>query len=308
MTYSPDYYAGFRCSAADCPDPCCKAGWLIPIDSETAAAYRAVDPHFDENSYTDEEGDLVFKLRRDRSCPYFRDDGLCELYIRTGGRLCEICDKYPRFFEEYDGFAEAGISLSCPTAGEIILNRADNPYKNLGRTSPDRLLLFLTRARERAIGLIYSETDPDDAARIILGYGADLQELIDFDELDSLDGLEFSPYDIIGESEISRLKSFIAEKTEVLDPRWSALLCEKTGRGGTALMRRSFLGYLTYRHFLKAINSEDIFTETAYIAALYFLGTSLGDDLLTSAMLLSRELEHNGENERAAKDFVAGLL
>lgn len=309
MCHTPKYFDEFSCRAGACPDSCCRAGWEIPIDPETYEFYRSAGIDIDKNSYVDPDGDRAFLLRGDRTCPYFRTDGLCEIYVRTDGRLCEICAKYPRFYEEYDGFTEAGISVSCPTAAELILSREDDPYIDLQRETPDRLLDFLVTARVWAMRMIYSEDDPDDAATKLFGFGMDLQELIDCDDLGALEDLGFEPAELFGEQELRELRRFILEETEILNPRWRELLAaDSSYSAGTALQRRNYLMYLTYRYFLKAINTEDIYAECAFIAALCRLAETLGEDYIENVRLISKEIEHNADNYEALLSSLMGRL
>ena len=306
MIYAPKYFDEFACRASACSDSCCRAGWEIPIDPESYDFYKSAGIDIDRNSYTDPDGDRAFLLREDRTCPYFRPDGLCEIYIKTGGRLCEICAKYPRFFEEYDGFDEAGISVSCPTAAELILNREDDPYDDLERQTPDRLLDFLAKARKKALKMIFSEKDPDSAAEKLFGYGIDLQELIDRDELDALDDIAFEPAELFGEAELSHARRFILGETEILNPRWRELLKnKKTANAGTALKRRNYLAYLTYRYFLKAINTEYIEAQCAFILLLYQLAQTIGDDYIENVRLIAKEIGHNADNYGAVLGSLA---
>ena len=307
MTYfTPKYFDEFFCRAGACPDSCCRAGWEIPIDPETYEFYKFTGIDVDKNSYIDPDGDRAFKLKADRTCPFFRADGLCEIYVRTDGRLCEICAKYPRFFEEYDGFAEAGISVSCPTAAELILSQKDNPYIDLQRESSDCLLDFLVTARERAMDMIYSEDDPDVAAAKLYGYGMDLQELIDSDELEAIDNIGFEPAELIGERELAGLRRFIREETEILNSKWRELIESNASYNtGTQLQKRNYLAYLTYRYSLKAINTEDIYAECAFITALYRLAGALGENYIETVRLISKEIDHNADNYDAILNLLA---
>ena len=295
--FTPDYFADFACRASACTDSCCRAGWEIPIDPETYDFYASAGIDIDKNTYIDPDGDRAFTLRSDRTCPYFRADGLCDLYIKTNGHLCEICTKYPRFYEEYDGFTEAGISVSCPTAAELILSREDCPYVDSTRETPDPLLDFLVTARTRAMDMIYGESDPDNAAAKLFGYGIDLQDLIDCDELDRIDDITFEPAELLNIDELNAARQVILEKTEILNPSWRELLgSEKRASAGTALQKRNYIDYLTYRYFLKAINTEYIFGQCAFILLLYQLAGELGDDYIENVRLISKEIEHNADN------------
>lgn len=303
-TFAPDYYTLFSCAAGSCTDSCCRAGWLIPLDAETYDFYRKSGIDIDQNSYIDADGDRVFKLRPDRSCVYFTDDGLCELYTKCS-RQSEICTKYPRFFEEYDGFTETGLSVSCPTAANLILSCETNPYSALAHVTPDRLLDFLVSARLRAMKLIYNEMSPDTAAAKLLGFGIDLQELIDFNELEYLDSLTFEPAELFTPKEIIHAKRFLLTETEILSERWRELLsADPKDTAGTPLQRRNYLAYLVYRYFLKSVNTEDIAAVCRVIVLLYQLADCLCDDYVEAVRLISKEIEHDIENLEALTDFL----
>ena len=117
----PHYYDRFVCSADKCPDTCC-AGWQIVIDEESLEKYAAVNGAFGsrlKNSIDWEEG--VF-CQYDRRCSFLNEQNLCDLIQELGpDSLCDTCRMYPRHVEEYDGLRELSLSLSCPTAAEMIL-------------------------------------------------------------------------------------------------------------------------------------------------------------------------------------------
>ena len=302
--FCPDYYSDFSCAMGGCPESCCKAGWEIPIDRESYEFYRAAGVDIDENSYICEDGDRVFRLRDDRSCVYLNDSGLCELYIKTGGRQCEICAKYPRFFEEYPDFTEAGLSLSCPVAEKIILREKGFSYENIAKKSEDRLLDFLLYNRFRAMKMIFAEPEPDSAASKLLGFGEDLQELIDYDELGRADEVGFEPAEPFSADEMTAARRFIAEKTEVLDPKWRELLLEGHANAGSADERRNYLLYLTFRYFPKALDTEDIAAQCGFILLLYQLAGSLSRDFEDAVRHIVKEIGHNAENYKAVRGII----
>ena len=297
---SPNYFRKFSCIAAACPDPCCRAGWLIPVDSETLDFYLTAEPSVKQNTLS-VDGDTVFKLRHDRSCPYFTDGGLCGIYISTG-RMCEICTQYPRFYEEYDGFAEAGISCSCPEAARLILSADRASYGDLKRNTPDELLDFLVRARASAMDMAYSESSPEEAVSKLVGFGYDLQQLIDYGELELLDQLDFCAFEDPLPGFLKDIRKKILTDTEILDPRWEAALrADPKKPAASKTERRAYLGYLIFRHFLKAISTEDIFAQSLIIAAMYGLAATLTPSYAENVLLISRELEHDAENMRALR-------
>lgn len=306
--FCPDYYSRFSCAASACKESCCAAGWEIPIDGAAYEKYARLVPGFEDNVRTDTDGDIIFRQKSGGECVYFRDDGLCNLYVLTGFQ-CEICTKYPRFFEEYDGFTEAGLSLSCEAAEKIILEYRENPYTEIGaRTTDDRLLELLVKSRAKALESVFSGEDPDRALEYILGFSSSLQEIIDSDRPDKFDKIAAEPFELFSAGEVDEIKSFICERTEVLSEEWKNLLREKVpeSRNGSLIERRNYLGYLIYRYFLKAINTGDIYGECLFIAALYCLANALPCEFGNAVRMISREIEHNEGNTRAILEFLAG--
>lgn len=126
MNYTkPSYYDSFKCIAGDCTDTCC-AGWEIVIDDETMEHYKKmtdVNGRYIMSNVDEKEG--VYKRCNNR-CAFLDDNNLCQLIIRTGEEnLCKTCDRYPRHFEEYGNLEEALISISCPIASKIIIDRKE---------------------------------------------------------------------------------------------------------------------------------------------------------------------------------------
>lgn len=124
VTIYPDFYKDFQCKADKCQHTCC-AGWEIDIDEKTAGKYQtlpgALGDTIRENIIAVADT-WQFRLRADDSCPFLRQDGLCEL-IRTAGEsvLCDICTNHPRFFVTVGPYELAGVGLSCEKSCELLL-------------------------------------------------------------------------------------------------------------------------------------------------------------------------------------------
>lgn len=124
----PDYYKNFKCIAGDCKDSCC-AGWEVDVDRQAQEYYAAVEGDFGkrlkESTILDEEG-IRFTLTENKRCCFLNDCNLCDLYTALGEEhLCETCTEFPRFYECFGDLKEKGISLSCPTAAELILTHEE---------------------------------------------------------------------------------------------------------------------------------------------------------------------------------------
>ncbi len=309
--FSPGYYGRFSCIASLCEDSCCRSGWEIPIDDETYLAYKSAGvADIDQNIAIGSDGDRIFKLKPDGDCPYLEPNGLCRLYTATGGRLGEICAQYPRFFEEYDGFTEAGVSISCPEAQRLILSAQRGDYALKEEHPQEELLAFLHSARKFALDLVFSPDPPDISAARLENYGLALQELIDNGELDFSDFAGITKTIIFlsdnlnadpKEEYIFACKA-ILEATDILYPEWRELLVR--GADGEIMPqpsaqdadKRAYLGYLVYRFFLKAVNNESIAAVCEFIACAYYLAEMLPGEFKRNARLFSKEIEHDDEN------------
>lgn len=309
--FCPDYYSRFSCIASLCEDSCCRSGWEIPIDDETYLAYKSAGvPDIDENFTIGSDGDRIFKLKPNGDCPYLMPDGLCRLYTVTGGKLGEICAQYPRFFEEYDGFTEAGVSISCPEAQRLILSAKRSDYALDAEHPQEELLALLLSARKFALDIAFSPAPPDINAARLINFGAALQELIDTGELDFSDfGRLTNTISRLGDElnadpreEYVFACNAILEATDILYPEWKRLL-KRGADGETAAKvsaqdaeKRAYLGYLVYRFFLKAVNNENIAAVCEFIACAYYLATMLPGEFTRNARLFSKEIEHDAEN------------
>lgn len=196
----PDYYDDFKCIADKCPDTCC-AGWQIMIDEDTLERYEAVatDKADEfckrmEASVDWQEG--AFKQCHGR-CAMLNEQNLCDLVIQKGEAwLCETCDRYPRHIEEFDGVREMSLSLSCPVAAQMMLER-EEPMKFLVEENeePDPLeeefedfdfLLFtqLEDARNVLFAIAQNREMPmQERLELLMQMAKDMQACVDEERL-----------------------------------------------------------------------------------------------------------------------------
>ena len=123
----PDYYRRFSCIASECEDTCCK-GWGISIDRNTLKRYRQLGRHKILGSQM--KKGIDYRNRRFRLekgyCAFLNEDKLCSICLEMGEEMmCRTCRRYPRHMEVYGTVREASLSLSCPEAARLILNRQD---------------------------------------------------------------------------------------------------------------------------------------------------------------------------------------
>lgn len=311
--FSPEYYDKFNCIASACTDSCCRSGWEIPLDDETFEFYKGFKGlEIEKNVEDGTDGDRIFKLKPNKECVYLDDNGLCRLHIATGGRLGEICDKYPRFFEEFDGFCESGISVSCPEARRIVLAASKSDYDTVcmgGDCSDDELLNYLIDARRTAFDIVFGSKTSEEAAERLLVFGALLQDGIDFGDLIAVDESELNSFTPSGSKPLIELCRFILDETEILYDDWkNSLLSFVEGKNSVADVsedkKKSYLAYLIYRFFLKAINREDIFSVCELIYMAFALSTELSIGFDKAVGLFAKEIEHDCVNFDMILDWI----
>lgn len=302
--YCPEYFSTFKCIAGDCPDSCCRAGWEITIDDDTYnACISKLGDYFAERTITADDGDRIYRLNQNGNCPFLNSDGLCELYIKTG-EMTEICQNYPRLYEEYDGFTEAGVSISCPEAQRLIFSANSDNYRFDGETSDDELLCELIAHREKAYDAIDSAATPEDALLEILLDAYALQEYIDTGiQTEEHFPDEEEPVD--AEPVLRAACEMVLDRTDILYDCWKEALSKEIHIKQIAPeKRRAYLQYLIFRHYLKAINSEDILSQVELIALMYFLPMVLNGDYDTLCRIAAKEIEHDAENREALLDSL----
>ncbi len=186
----PDYYKDFKCIASECTDTCC-AGWEVDVDEKAQEYYVTVEGDFGkrlrDNTIIDEDG-IRFKLVENRRCCFLNDCNLCDLYTALGEEhLCDTCTDFPRFSEVFGDLREKGISLSCPTAANLIMNHPapltfeeseEDEMIALNDIDFD-LYMQLTAARSQAMGILQNR-DKDIVWRIltVLNFANDIQKYI----------------------------------------------------------------------------------------------------------------------------------
>lgn len=123
MEYTyPDYYKKFKCIGGECEDNCCAAGWQITIDDESLEKYETMEGEIGvrlRNSIDWENGMLE---QFEHKCALLNENGLCDVYCDAGeDKMCILCQRYPRHYEEFENVREISLSVSCPEAAKIVL-------------------------------------------------------------------------------------------------------------------------------------------------------------------------------------------
>lgn len=206
----PDYFDTFRCTADKCPDTCC-AGWQIMIDDAALEKYMQDKTAFGNrlcNGIDWREGSFVQYGKR---CSMLNEKNLCDLVIEKGEDwLCETCSRYPRHVEEYEGLREWSLSLSCPVAAEIMLNRTapveflteeDEDVDPLEEEFDDFDFLLFTQledARNVIMKLVQNRSLPmQERMKRVLELARKMQVCVEEDRLYDMDALieEYKRYE-----------------------------------------------------------------------------------------------------------------
>lgn len=312
--YTPLYYEKFRCLADKCPDSCC-AMWEIVIDEKTLEYYNTQQTDFSEvvrkNITVDEDGDSCFMLK-DGRCPFLNKNNLCDIHINMGEEhTCEVCKQHPRFIEEYDGFTEMTLSLSCPEASRVIFGNelSENTYPVPESDKSDELLDVLIEYRTDIIKYICNESDINKCFDYVIDKALELQNATD-----GTDVYGYSFDELLKDLRADDIFSFMLENCEILTDEWKILLQKCIGVKAvnyTILPQncRSMLAYFLYRYFLKSINDYDIIGNALF--CILSVITSFTMSEITKipfeeiARLWSKEIEHDTDNVEIIKDHIA---
>lgn len=190
----PDYYNQFKCIADKCPDTCC-AGWDIVIDDKSMKKYKSFEGDLKDYVMGNiNESEQVFK-RCGARCSFLNDNNLCDLYTRAGEEsLCKTCFRYPRHFEEYGELVEAALSISCPVAAKMIIDRkakdrflikANDKKTPRDKEVDKKLLEVLLRVRKTIFNIVSNrKCGVGERTKAIMKLGQDIQPVLyDYERL-----------------------------------------------------------------------------------------------------------------------------
>ena len=299
--YYPAYYQSFCCIAADCPDSCCQ-GWDVVIDSDTERFYYTVKGEFGEKLrstiYTDNDGDRVFHLAKEKKCPFWGEDRLCDIYRELGEEnLCATCRQFPRLSMEYADFTEHSLALACPEAARLIL-LTDNAYSSFTQETSEgcedydaQEIEMLLQARRKCAEILTSPKPLSERLRECLAYGKKFQtRLHPYEEPNQ-------PFDSSALSALFGELEYIDERNRDRFQQACAHAADLSGQE-TELTRLAL--YYLYRYTLNAVGSLDVLAPMKHMAVSVVVISNLSRDLDLSltdaAQLYSKETEQSYEN------------
>lgn len=194
MLYTiPDYYKEFRCIADRCEDTCC-AGWQIVIDEVSLEKYKWMTGDYRKTVWKNINWLTgTFKQDKEKRCAFLNEDNLCDLCLNKGEKsFCKTCKTYPRHIEEFEGVREISLSVSCPEAARILLNKKDKvtylTYERAGEEEYEDFDPFffslLEDARSKMLNILQDRSLPIGTRVIlVLGMAHDMQGRVNRQEL-----------------------------------------------------------------------------------------------------------------------------
>lgn len=343
--YYPDFYKEFRCLAGACPDSCCRQGWQIVLDDAHREFYCTLPDELGQRvraaMTTNEEGETVLRMEQG-VCALLRPDGLCPIAAEHGEKgLCHICHTHPRFIEEYGGTREYHLSLSCPEAARLSLER-EAPIRFMSELSdeevtcpneidPDEYLTLLA-LRETALSIAQDRSrNIYDRMALLLQLARRVQPMMDEGKYDTCRSLlEIYPHALVSGRMLAgtrrlRLKgtSWFAERElllslEHLTEEFPALVRSAvfTARDGNefdrgfALKMEHLLSLWLGHYIPKAVNDGRADTKIRFSVLLCLTVRRLcicqkSEEVARFAGLLAKELEHSEENVTAILSALA---
>ncbi len=310
--YYPEYYPNFQCSAAACPDSCCK-DWTVDVDPQSAQAYRALSGPLGDRLrqvVQDTDNGTVMTIENGR-CPMWRQDSLCRIHAELGhDALCQTCRDFPRLRHDYGNFVELGLELSCPEAARLILTAKEHPVlceTQPGGEIPDYdldIMDILLESREETLSFLdNSPYSIPETLAIILLHSHSVQS--------QLDGAEPTPFDPeaclneakehITAGDIASIFHFFLQ-LEILTDDWRARLNSAPGEVQWTDPLRKLMRYMLQRYWLQAIADYDLVCRVKLAVTACLLVGALGDDTFRSAQQFSKEIENDPDNVEALLD------
>lgn len=324
-----EFFRNFKCIANKCPDSCCKE-WDVVVDDESCLKYKNAEGEFGEKlrkvMTTDEDGDIIFTLDKNR-CPFWNSEMLCDIYINLGeGALCETCRRFPRINLDYSDFEEKILSLACPEALRLMLQKGAMQKSVTEENSRSaeycdydtQVMRLLIEAREKIFAVLSDDGNSIfDCINRIYKICLEVQSVLDGIKYES--GLIFDENSFI--AEYSRTIDVLLQ-LDIMTDEWRDLLKrakeykfdEKDALNFSEDIvkydyeYKNLMYYYIFRYFLNSIDSGNVTecfnlmlfaVKSAYVLQLFVFadkGTVNIEQRHRIIGLYSKEVEHSYEN------------
>ena len=310
----PDYFDRFSCIAGACPDTCC-VGWQVIPDEEHIALYESIPGELGEEirkGIVTKDGEPTFALCEGRCC-MLREDGLCKIQYALGEEaLSKVCGFYPRYVTELGLLREQGLSISCPVAAGLALDRIDpvsypthetgEPLRYFHDIEPETIL-WVKKCRDEALAIL------QDRSQSLSSRLCSILSLIDEEE---------EPAPAVGEEEICtffRKVYDLYRSLEQLRPQWGELL-RSCGEKRPYILKderllwEHLMSYYLYKYSLRSAMDDSFETKLrlslVHIILLRDICGKADGDPIGIVQRFAKEIEHNEDNlerlERAMED------
>lgn len=245
-----------------------------------------------------EDGYTFFRMEQGR-CPFLNDKNLCRLILEGGEHLLSTtCREHPRFWEEYGDRQETCLAISCPEAARLLL---EEPFRLTVTQTPEHcppdpeldtaLLDELLELREELFALAMEDLPMEKRLDNILALFAPCRLPSRSDYLTTMTQMEFTDH---------RLQTYLARTLNQL-PEEAALW---TNMAAYPMESENLLLYFLYRYVLRGLWDGFVYEKVAFslcsLLAIFTIATAQPGDfrenLLWSAILYSREVEHSPDN------------
>lgn len=304
-------YDQFHCLAGACPDSCCQE-WEVQVDHDSAQRYLSLPGDLGDALHQklkqDDSGEYYLEIT-DRRCPMWRIDGLCEIQFQLGeAGLCKTCREFPRLRHDYGDFAELGLELSCPEAARLILTTPPTPSivtEVSGGEEPDydgEMMASLLRSRVQALQIL-SQYPLHQALALLLLYAYAVQE-----ELDGGEPAIFEPdkdWELVQRVAKAASPEPLVDfylNLDILTPRWAQRLRHPSPIAHWPEELRAVARYGVERYWLQAVSDFDLVCRVKMIVAACALVRHLGENVIETAQLYSKEIENSADNVDAILD------
>lgn len=321
-TRVPDYFDQFHCLAGACPDTCC-GQWEIVVDEAAKERYLSVKGPLGEqikNALTTVDGEDCMALV-DGKCPLLTKDGLCPIVTELGEDfLSTTCHTHPRFTEIYGGLQETMLSISCPEAARLLLERQE-PLTFLTRTDdtpPEPndldgdLFHLVETSRETAFALVQNRNLPlSDRLALLLCFAQRLEHTMDLPNAcyELCDLYRDPSYQFRQLRRIRRLRrngtmTFIRQLLTVMEHLTDQLpdcldKLERPDLTPWEIPLEQLTMYFLFRWWMKIACNGFFWRQAAATVVSVLTVASLASvtgDVIESARLYSKEVEHSDDN------------
>ena len=336
-------YHNFKCIADKCPKSCC-IGWQIMIDENSIDKYLNTTGDFADRLKSSIDYQENCFLQNNHRCSMLNDNGLCDLHSTLGEEyLCDTCRLYPRHIEEFQDIREYSLSLSCPEATRMLLEKGYDFYIDEAEDdkldNPDEFedfdfIIFdkLEYARDKMLKVAGDKSIPLQKRMDYIATAAlKLQELYDEGDIFEMDSVSYDDDSLCLSFDYCLNSMDVLIEMEALEDSWTKSIKEaknywralssESSQWKQAMYPDKDLEFvfekvlkcLLFSYFCGAVYDGQIYARamiavqsTRWLMMLY--NSSTNQPLNSTIYLYSREVEHSDVNVNTLISFFEDEL